>query len=109
MHTRKNTSTINQDDSYITHAPSVVSSSKRLFDDAKWQLVGVGGEQNDDVALYILPAVKWARRVSGVFGNQLAGGSSSRAHAILTPYVSGFGYQVSVRASLNKKERADIL
>ncbi|VAW89917.1 hypothetical protein MNBD_GAMMA17-2023, partial [hydrothermal vent metagenome] len=64
---------------------------------------------NDDVALYILPDEKWTRRVSGVFGNQLARGSASRAHAILTPHVSGAGYQVSVRAPLSTKSGADVL
>ncbi len=64
---------------------------------------------NDDVALYILPAEKWARRVSGVFGNQLARGNASRAHALLTPHISGAGYQVSVRAPLNTKSGADRL
>ncbi|PCI14596.1 MAG: acetyltransferase [Thiotrichales bacterium] len=64
---------------------------------------------NNEVALYILPAEKWARRISGVFGNQLARGSTSRAHALLTPHASGTGYQASVRAPLNTKEGADVL
>jgi hypothetical protein len=59
-------------------------------------------------ALYLLPNAKWARRVSGVFANQLAQNSPNRAHAMLTQQADG-GYVVSVRAPLNKKTGADEL
>ena len=32
-------------------------------------------------AIYMLPNLPWAKRVSGVFGNQLASDTPSRAHA----------------------------
>lgn len=48
-------------------------------------------------AVYILPDAAWARRVSGVFGNQLANQFPQRAHSILTHHPQG-GYVVSVRA-----------
>jgi len=60
------------------------------------------------IALYILPDLPWARRVSGVFGNQLARENPDRAHALLTELSDG-GYRISVRAPLNKKEGADTL
>ncbi len=58
--------------------------------------------------LYILPAEPWARRVSGVFANEIAQGAKARAHAILTRLENG-GYLVSVRAPLDFPEGADQL
>lgn len=60
-------------------------------------------------ALYILPAEKWARRVSGVYANELAQGSPDRAHALLTKKDNDDAYVVSVRAPLNNKTGADEL
>lgn len=58
--------------------------------------------------LFMLPAEKWARRISGVFGNQLAVAAPSQAHAVLTARPEG-GYVVSVRAPLAAKSGADAL
>ncbi len=58
------------------------------------------------VALYMLPNAPWARRVSGVFSNELANGFPDRAHAVLT-LISDDIYLVSVRAPLNNKTGAD--
>ena len=52
--------------------------------------------------IFMLPAEKWARRISGVFGNQLAVESPAQAHAVLTAKPDG-GYLVSVRAPLAAK------
>ena len=57
-------------------------------------------------AVYVLPNEKWARRVSGVFGNDLANQFPERAHAVLTERVDGT-YLVSVRAPLTNKVKAD--
>jgi len=59
-------------------------------------------------ALYILPAEKWARRVSGVYANDLAQKFPDCAHAMLTRKETG-GFVVSVRAPLNNKTGADEL
>jgi len=59
-------------------------------------------------AVYILPNEVWARRVSGVFGNELANQYSTRAHAVISYNAQG-GFQVSVRAALNNKTGADEL
>lgn len=59
-------------------------------------------------ALYILPNEKWARRVSGVFANDMAQHNPDRAHAMLTCKAEG-GYLVSVRAPLSNKTGADAL
>lgn len=59
-------------------------------------------------ALYILPSESWARRVSGVFANQLAQEHTERAHALLTRLPGG-GFVVSVRAPLSTRAGADDL
>lgn len=59
-------------------------------------------------ALFMLPAETWARRVSGVFANQLAQANPGRAHALLTRRDAD-SYVVSVRAPLTTKEGADEL
>jgi len=63
---------------------------------------------NEDVAVIILPDETWSRRISGVYGNQLANQYPDRAHAILSYHPKG-GYVVSVRAPLNRKTGADEL
>lgn len=62
----------------------------------------------EQIAVYILPDAPWSRRVSGVFGNQLARNHTERAHALLTKLDAG-GYRVSVRAPLSNREGADVL
>lgn len=64
--------------------------------------------KTDSHALFILDDEKWARRVSGVFANQLAQDNPNRAHAMLTKNSEG-GFVVSVRAPLNNKVGADEL
>lgn len=75
------------------------------FEQAKSQ---VPSHQTETTAIYILPDEAWARRVSGVFANQLAIKSPDRAHALLTERADG-SYLVSVRAPQNNKEGADEL
>lgn len=57
-------------------------------------------------AVFELPDQAWARRVSGVFGNDLANQSPDRAHAVITLKPAG-DYVVSVRAPLQNKQGAD--
>jgi hypothetical protein len=56
----------------------------------------------------MLPDVAWSRRISGVFGNELANQFPNRAHAVLTLNRQG-GYLISVRAPLNNRTGADEL
>jgi len=63
---------------------------------------------NKNCAAYLLPDEKWARRVSGVFGNLLANKFNQRAHAVITKKRDG-DYLVSVRAPLSNKINADVL
>ena len=59
-------------------------------------------------AVYMLPDEPWARRVSGVFSNDLANQYPGRAHAVMTEKSSG-SYLVSVRAPLLNKQGASKL
>lgn len=59
-------------------------------------------------SVYILPDEKWARRVSGIYGNDLAQNNPDKAHAILT-HKGDKTYQVSIRAPLKTKTGADTL
>ncbi|MDX8388165.1 MAG: DHH family phosphoesterase [Ghiorsea sp.] len=64
--------------------------------------------ENKDVAILSFPNEKWARRVSGVFGNDLVNRFPDKGHAVLTVKENG-NYLVSVRAPLNRREGADEL
>lgn len=59
-------------------------------------------------AVFILPNQAWARRVSGVYSNDLTNQFPARAHAVLTEKSNG-NYLISVRAPLNNKTGADTL
>ncbi|NQZ83191.1 MAG: DHH family phosphoesterase [Colwellia sp.] len=61
---------------------------------------------NDSCKIVRLADQSWARRVSGVFGNELANRSPEKAHAVLTMNEDDT-YTVSVRAPLNNKQGAD--
>lgn len=65
-------------------------------------------QETQDTAVIQLPDEAWARRVSGVFSNDLANNYPDRAHAILTKKNDG-SFIVSVRAPLNRKFGADDL
>jgi hypothetical protein len=56
-------------------------------------------------AVFALPDTGWARRVSGVFSNDLTTQHPQRAHAVLTQKPNG-NYLVSVRAPLSNKQGA---
>ncbi len=62
----------------------------------------------DAAAVFILPNQAWARRVSGVYSNDLTNQFPARAHAVLTEKSNG-NYLISVRAPLNNKTGADEL
>ena len=62
--------------------------------------------KNTSSAVFQLPDAAWARRVSGVFGNDLANQHPDRAHAVVTEK-SADQFVVSVRAPLTNKKGAD--
>ncbi|MGD0960706.1 MAG: DHHA1 domain-containing protein [Methylomonas sp.] len=94
---------------FIAGQPAVYSKLLTAYADD----MGLAGStpaeyQNQAVAVFVLPDEKWARRVSGVWANELANQYPQRAHAVLSPNRQG-GLQVSVRAPLSNKTGADEL
>ena len=79
------------------------------FRDDMAAAAGVALERSEaSSAVVILPNEAWARRVSGVYSNDLANANPERAHAVLTAKANG-NYLVSVRAPLKNKTGADEL
>ncbi len=64
--------------------------------------------EEDAIKVLLLPDAAWTRRVSGVFGNELARGAPARAHALMSTLPNG-NYRISVRAPLHNKTGADEL
>lgn len=62
---------------------------------------------NERCEARVLPDAAGSRRVSGMFGNQLAQDEPDRAHAILTAQDGGF--LVSIRAPISRRAGADTL
>lgn len=56
--------------------------------------------------VYVLPDAAWARRVRGIYGNEVANAAPRRAHAVLTRTTDG-GFAVSVRAPRANARGAD--
>lgn len=64
--------------------------------------------ERENGAIFILPNEAWARRVNGVFSNDLARDFTARAHAVMVQCGDDC-YRVSVRAPLDNKSGADEL
>jgi hypothetical protein len=58
--------------------------------------------------VYVMPDAPWARRVRGIFGNEVANAHPARAHAVVTVRDDG-DYAVSVRAPRASPYGADAL
>jgi len=61
--------------------------------------------ETETAAVFVFPDEAWARRVSGVYSNDMVNQFPTRAHAVLTKKRSG-NYLVSVRAPLANKTGA---
>ena len=61
--------------------------------------------ESSELQVLELENAAWSRRVSGVFGNELANKSPEKAHAVLT-LNSDNSYLVSLRAPLKNKQGA---
>jgi len=93
---------------FIAESPAYQTLKAGYHDDMARAVAVSAAEERAAGRIFMLPAEKWARRISGVFGNQLAVESPAQAHAVLTAK-SGGGYVVSVRAPLLAKSGADEL
>jgi len=85
---------------------------KRLsdgYDDDYANATSISPYQQDHVmAIYLFPNQPFARRISGVYANELAQANPGRAHALLSELDDG-SYLVSVRAPINNRTGADEL
>jgi len=90
----------------INEPDSIFAKLKSCYqaDMAKAQAAKVIAD-NDKVKAIELDDAPWARRVSGVLGNDLANQSPDKAHIVLTLNEAA-GYTVSLRAPLNNKQGA---
>lgn len=93
---------------FIAESPAYPVLKTGYQDDMARAIAVEPSESRAAGRLFLLPAEKWARRISGVFGNQLAVEAPSQAHAVLTAKPEG-GYVISVRAPLAAKSGADAL
>lgn len=79
------------------------------FKDDHERALSIAAERaTDDIAIYVFPNDSFARRISGVYANELAQQNPTRAHALLSELDDG-SYLVSVRAPLNNRTGADEL
>jgi hypothetical protein len=93
---------------FIAESPAYQTLRTGYRDDMVRAVAVPAAEARTSGRVFLLPAEKWARRISGVFGNQLAVEAPTQAHAVLTAKPAG-GYVVSVRAPLANKQGADTL
>ncbi|MEZ8605115.1 acetyltransferase [Vibrio splendidus] len=63
--------------------------------------------ENEAARVFELPSETWARRISGVFGNEIVNQDPNRAQAVLTLNQDGESYMVSLRAPLLNRTGAD--
>ncbi|PMM49347.1 acetyltransferase [Vibrio splendidus] len=63
--------------------------------------------ENEAARVFELPSETWARRISGVFGNEIVNQDPNRAQAVLTLNQDGESYMVSLRAPLSNRTGAD--
>lgn len=93
---------------FIAESPAYQTLKTGYQEDMARAVAVAATESRAAGRIFMLPAEKWARRISGVFGNQLAVEAPTQAHAVLTAKTEG-GYVVSVRAPLAAKSGADTL
>ncbi|MGK2951976.1 MAG: acetyltransferase [Thiobacillus sp.] len=93
---------------FIAESPAYQTLKAGYQEDMARAVAVNAAESRASGRIFMLPAEKWARRISGVFGNQLAVESPAQAHAVLTAKPEG-GYVVSVRAPQLARSGADEL
>ena len=63
--------------------------------------------ESEVVRVFELPGETWARRISGVFCNEIVNQDPNRAQAVLTKNQDGLSYSVSLRSPLSNRTGAD--
>jgi hypothetical protein len=92
---------IEEDDAFSTLANGFESDHAKA--------TSIAAERStDNTAIFIFPNDPFARRISGVYANELAQQNPDRAHALLSELDDG-SYLVSVRAPINNRTGADEL
>lgn len=94
--------------SFINESPAFQQLSDGYAEDMAHARTSTPYLEDDDIAVYLLPDMPWARRASGMFGNELARNHPHRAHAIISETGEGY-FRVSVRAPLSNREHAETL
>lgn len=93
---------------FMSEKPDVVGKLTQGYADDFRMAEGSTVLTSSDLGeIRVLPDDAASRRISGMFGNQLAQENPDRAHAILTEQEGGF--LVSIRAPISKREGADKL
>jgi hypothetical protein len=93
---------------FVHHSPAFTRLREGYREDMALAQLIQPLQASDAIAIFVLPNHAWARRVSGVYSNNLATSNPARAHAVLTEKDDG-NYLVSVRAPLgNKRGAADL-
>ncbi|MFZ5484863.1 MAG: acetyltransferase [Pseudomonadota bacterium] len=93
---------------FIAEAPEFPALKAGYAEDMARAAALVPLESRAAGAIYLLPDAAWARRVSGVYANDLAQRFPERAHALVTHSPKGH-YVVSVRAPVANPVGADTL
>ena len=94
---------------FIQDKQSVFYQLEAAYQEDNANITAINAEyQTAKIAVFILPDESWARRISGIYSNQLVNQFPDRAHAVLSHNKQG-GYLISVRAPLNNKTGADEL
>ncbi|MGI9888975.1 DHH family phosphoesterase [Vibrio chagasii] len=92
----------------LSDASSVFYQLRDAYKNDNQQLSGLNPIYESQVArVFELPAETWARRISGVFGNEIVNQDPERAQAVLTKNPDGLSYTVSLRAPLSNRTGAD--
>jgi len=93
---------------FLREAPEFATLSRGYAADMALAAAIRPSEARPSGAVFFLPDAAWARRVSGVYANDLASANPKRAHALLTRSHQGH-YVASVRAPLADPRGADEL
>ncbi len=93
-------------DDFMRAYPDIVLSLAEAYQSDRENADALVPETTGDGGqVYLLPDAAWARRISGMLGNQLANQDPDSAHAVLTPTPSG-DWMASIRAPLNRPTSA---